>query len=245
MATPDPSPSLAVAARRAAARHAYHREPRCQPCLNADPLNCQRPPRTTAAPCGTVAAAHAHRRRGEPPCPLCVAARRAAARHAYHREPRCQPCLNADPLNCQRPPRTTAAPCGTVAAAHAHRRRGEPPCPLCVAARRAAARHAYHREPRCQPCLNADPLNCQRPPRTTAAPCGTVAAAHAHRRRGEPPCPLCVAARRAAARHAYHREPRCQPCLNADPLNCQRPSRRVLPYKRGGSAIADDVPSRI
>ena len=51
---------------------------------------------------------------------------------------------------------------------------------------------------------------------------------------------LAVAARRATARHAYHNEPRCGPCLNGNPLHCERPSVRLLPYKpKAGSPTPD------
>lgn len=74
------------------------------------------------------------------------------------------------------------------------------------------------------------------------APCGTTAAAKRHRRRGEPPCPECKAAERAASKAARDRKAAERP---PEPVNGAPDSAPVVRVVRAvgqaGSVVVEQM----
>lgn len=71
------------------------------------------------------------------------------------------------------------------------------------------------------------------------APCGTTAAAKRHRRRGEPPCPECKAAERAASKAARDRKAAERP---PEPVNGDPDSAPVVrAVGQSGSVVVEQM----
>ena len=71
------------------------------------------------------------------------------------------------------------------------------------------------------------------------APCGTTAAAKRHRRRGEPPCPECRAAERAASKAARDRKAAERP---PEPVvGAPAPAPVVQAVGQGGSVVVEQM----
>lgn len=71
------------------------------------------------------------------------------------------------------------------------------------------------------------------------APCGTTAAAKRHRRRGEPPCPECRAAERAASKAARDRKAAERP---PEPVvGAPAPTPVVQAVGQGGSVVVEQM----
>lgn len=71
------------------------------------------------------------------------------------------------------------------------------------------------------------------------APCGTTAAAKRHRRRGEPPCPECRAAERAASKAARDRKAAERP---PEPVISEAGSAPVVQaVGQGGSVVVEQM----
>lgn len=71
------------------------------------------------------------------------------------------------------------------------------------------------------------------------APCGTTAAAKRHRRRGEPPCPECKAAERAASKAARDRKAAERP---PEPVvGAPAPAPVVQAVGQGGSVVVEQM----
>lgn len=71
------------------------------------------------------------------------------------------------------------------------------------------------------------------------APCGTTAAAKRHRRRGEPPCPECKAAERAASKAARDRKAAERP---PEPVNGAPDSAPVVQaVGQAGSVVVEQM----
>lgn len=71
------------------------------------------------------------------------------------------------------------------------------------------------------------------------APCGTTAAAKRHRRRGEPPCPECRAAERAASKAARDRKAAERPPEHAAGDRGQAPVVRAV--GQAGSVVVEQM----